>query len=239
MSLTSTALTPAGEPLATLASLIGDPSRAAMLSALLDGRALTAGELAQAAWIAPQTASAHLARLLDGGLLEVAAQGRHRYFRIAGPEVAHAIEALSAVTPVRPNEARPGRPATAIRTARTCYDHLAGQLGVAVADVLVERQILAISGREFVVTTGGAEWFTAFGVDLEAVRQSKRKFATTCLDWTERRYHVGGALGAAMASRCFELGWVARVEGSRALRITVAGRAAFERELRLSLQLSA
>ncbi len=225
--------------LASAASLIGDASRAAMLSALLDGRALTAGELARVAWIAPQTASGHLARLVDGGLLALEARGRHRYYRIANADVAHAIEALSAVTPRPGPRLTPNSPPAAIRAARTCYDHLAGQLGVGLADALVGRQILARGDREFVVTAAGAGWFAELGVDLQVLRQSKRKFATTCLDWTERRHHIAGALGAAVAARFFELGWVARLEGSRALRVTVAGRVELDRELRLSVHVPA
>ncbi len=229
---------PQGATLASVASLVGDASRAAMLAALLDGRALTAGELARVAWIAPQTASGHLAQLVDGGLLDRDVQGRHRYYRIANADVAHAIEALSAITP-QPGPAPSPRPTpTAVQRARTCYDHLAGQLGVGLADTLVARGILSRSGREFAVTPAGAAWFSDFGVDVERVRRSKRKFATTCLDWTERRHHIGGALGAAIAVRVFELRWVARIEGSRALRVTVAGRAALERDLRLPLQVS-
>ncbi len=222
--------------LAAVASLIGDPSRATILSALLDGGALTAGELARAASIAPQTASGHLAQLVAGGLLVVDAQGRRRYYRIAGADVAHAIEALSAITPPPlPQRALRSRPA-AIRCARTCYDHLAGQLGVELADALVARGILSRTGREFLVTAAGALWFAELGVDIELVRRSRRKFATTCLDWTERRHHIGGALGAALATRLFELAWVTRMEASRALRITVAGRIALDRLLRLSIR---
>ena len=221
--------------LAAVGSLIGDASRAAMLSALLDGRALTAGELARVAWIAPQTASSHLARLVDAGLLALEAQGRHRYYRIANADVAHAIEALSAIaTQQAPSPAVRPR-LTAIRCARTCYDHLAGQLGVGLADALLARGILSRSARQFVVTAAGEPWLQQFGIDVEQVRQSKRTFATTCLDWTERRHHVGGALGAALAARCFEQGWVAKIDGSRALRVTVAGRLALDRELRLSV----
>ncbi len=221
--------------LASVASLVGDASRAAMLSALLDGRALTAGELARIALIAPQTASSHLARLVDAGLLALDCQGRHRYFRIANADVAHAIEALSAITRCQPSEAATPARLTEIQCARTCYDHLAGRLGVGLADALLARGILSRCNREFVVTAPGERWLRQFGVDVERVRQAKRKFATTCLDWTERRHHVGGALGAALAARCFEQGWVARIDGSRALRITVAGRVALERELRLSI----
>ena len=196
MTVTDTGPRAADGALASVGSLIGDASRAAMLSALLDGRALTAGELARVAWIAPQTASGHLARLVDGGLLALEPQGRHRYYRIANADMAHAIEALSAITPQHSQWPVHSPRLTAICCARPGYDHLAGQWGIGLADALVDRGILSRSNREFVVTAAGEPWLQQFGIDLERVRQSRRKFATTCLDWTERRHHIGGALGA-------------------------------------------
>jgi DNA-binding transcriptional ArsR family regulator len=230
-----TAYVASDEGLVAVASLIADGSRAQILLALLDGRALTAGELARAAGVAPQTASGHLARLAEGGLLACEAQGRRRYYRIVNAEVAHAIEALTAIARRRPEETI----AHAIRHARTCYDHLAGRLGVGLADTLTARGVLVRRPREFDVTEDGVAWFTDFGVDVERACDSRRKFAPACLDWSERRHHIGGAMGAAMNARMFDLGWFARIDGTRALRITVAGRRAFERDLRITPSVSA
>lgn len=220
--------------LASIGRLVGDHSRAAMLYALLGGQARTAGELARVASIAPQTASGHLSRLVDGGLLALEVQGRHRYYRLIGGDVAHAIEALSSVTGA-PAEPLPEPELTPFRCARMCYDHLAGRLGVGLADALVTRGVLTELPRTFALTPSGTDWLTSFGIDVEQARASRRKFAPTCLDTTERRRHVAGALGAALATRVLQLGWAIRVDGDRALRLSVAGRREFGRRFELSL----
>jgi DNA-binding transcriptional ArsR family regulator len=209
--------------LAEVAALVGDPARANILCALLDGRALTAGELAYAANVSPQTTSGHLAKLTQAHLLDVLKQGRHRYFRIATPQVAQMLESIMAVALQTPPRHRPAsRADDAMRLARTCYDHIAGRLGVGLADTLCGRGhvVLAEDGGE--VTPQGHEFFDRFGVTL--VKNRRRIFCRACVDWTERRPHLGGAIGAALANRCFDLGWVKRMREGRALTITPTGR---------------
>jgi DNA-binding transcriptional ArsR family regulator len=229
-------LTNAQPNMVPTAGLIGEPTRAAILLALLDGRARTATELASRAGVAPPTASAHLAKLVAGGLLALEAQGRHRYFRLAGGEVARVLEALGGLSrPTSPERAAPTALPAGIAFARTCYDHLAGWLGVALRDALLAQEILREAGAEHRVTPHGATWFAAFGVDLRAVRRGRRPFALRCLDWTERRPHLAGALGAALLTHLIERGWLARQPGERTLTLTPAGRESFARELHLPL----
>ncbi len=214
-----------GPFIAEIAALIGDPARANMLTALLDGRALTASELAYAARVTPQTASAHLAKLAEARLLGLEKQGRHRYFRLASPEVARMLEALAVVAAAGPPRYRPPSPRDeALRLARTCYDHLAGQLGVALADALAGRGYLVLDGDGGEVTEAGARFLGEFGLDLARLSRQRRRFCRPCLDWSERRHHLGGALGAALAARCVELAWIERIRDSRAVSITAAGR---------------
>ncbi|MGO4571485.1 ArsR/SmtB family transcription factor [Microvirga sp. 2TAF3] len=214
-----------GNTLAEIAALIGDVARANILSALMDGRALTASELAWHSGVSPQTASGHLAKLSEANLLAVARQGRHRYYRLATPEVAQAIEALMAVASFGPKRHRPVGPKDeALRNARTCYDHLAGRLGIALADTLTARNHIVLSDSAGALTDGGHRFLCDFGIDLEAGRGRGRALCRTCLDWSERRPHLAGRLGAALCTRLFELGWVERIKDSRALAITPAGR---------------
>ncbi|HEX6338532.1 MAG TPA: winged helix-turn-helix domain-containing protein [Jiangellaceae bacterium] len=215
------------------ARLIGEPARAAMLTALLSGQALAAGELARAAGVSAATASEHLGRLRDGGLVEVVAAGRHRYYRLASPEVATAIEALATVSPSRPvRSLRQSNTDAAMVLARTCYDHLAGRLGVSVHDALVRAGHLAAGGDGYVLTDRGTQGMTALGIDLVAAHTARRNFAMPCLDFTERRPHLAGALGAAICRHALESGWVVRrAEGQRALRLTDVGRDALAAHL--------
>ena len=268
------------------AALIAEPTRAAMITALLDDRPLAAGELARLAGVSPATASAHLARLLNGGLVTMIKQGRHRYYHLAGPEVAAAMEALahlSNATPVQVRSLRESQDAAALAEARTCYDHLAGRAGVALLEALLAGRILtpttgggelaacgpnggahpenggqAASGpagnghvengapdgaREgyegrharaapqapirpeaFVVTADGMATLTSFGLNVGALERTRRRFAGACLDWTERKPHLNGALGAAMTARLLGLGWIERGSRRRAVRVTPAGR---------------
>jgi DNA-binding transcriptional ArsR family regulator len=210
--------------LAAGASAIADPARAAMLDALLDGAPRSAGALAREAGVAASTASHHLGRLLDAGLIVVEPDGRRRAFRLARPEVAHALEALALVSP--PRTARTLRRATraeAERTARTCYDHLAGKLGVAVCDALLDAGAIAPDGeRAFALGPAAGSAFAALGVAIPDA--SRRAYARPCLDWSERRPHLAGALGAAVADTMLEREWVIRVPGTRALRVSDAGR---------------
>ena len=213
------------------AALIGDPTRAAMLGALLGGKALTASELAHGACVSPQTASTHLARLLDGGLLRVVASGRHRYYQLAGQQVAQVLETLSTIAPpAKVTSLRQSEGARAIRFARTCYDHLAGSVGVAVTERMVECDMLAQCGEAYQVTATGVAWLVDHAIDAERVLGHRRAAARACLDWSERRYHVAGAFGAVLADWLTTQAWVCRVPGSRALRLTQAGRAGFARE---------
>jgi DNA-binding transcriptional ArsR family regulator len=220
--------------LAEVAALVGDPARANILCALLDGRALTAGELAYAAHVSAQTASGHLAKLTEAHLLDAVKQGRHRYYRIATPLVGQMLESIMAVAAYAPARYQPKSKADeAMRMARTCYDHIAGRLGVSLADTLCARGhvVLAENGGE--VTPQGRDFLRGFGIELVGSR--RRTFCRACLDWTERRPHLAGLVGAALAARCIDLGWVARMRDSRALAITPAGRAGFAEVFGFSL----
>lgn len=211
--------------LATVAALLGDPARANILIALFDGRALTAKELAFAARVTPQTTSGHLGKLTDAGLLSMEKQGRHRYFRLATPAVGQMLESIMAVS--GPEPLRTWRGGEALRTARTCYDHLAGRLGVALADSLLAAGHLALSQDGGEVTASGVSFLQAFGAEPVS---GKRVFCRPCLDWSERRPHLAGRVGAALACRCFGLGWVVRQRDTRAVAITAAGREGFARQ---------
>ena len=261
------------------AALIAEPTRAAMITALLDDRPLAAGELARLAGVSPATASAHLARLLNGGLVTMIKQGRHRYYHLAGPEVAAVMEALahlSSAAPVQVRSLRESRDAAALAEARTCYDHLAGRAGVALLEALLARGILTpapgggqlaacgpnggahtdgngasfgggngspngaraeyegrharttpqapIRPEAFEVTADGMATLTSFGLNIGSLEKTRRRFAGACLDWTERKPHLNGALGAAMTARLLGLGWIERGTRRRAVRVTPAGR---------------
>jgi DNA-binding transcriptional ArsR family regulator len=225
-----------GPHIAEIAALVGDPARANILSALLDGRALTATELAYVAGVTPQTASAHLAKLADMGLLAPEKQGRHRYFRLATPLVARMLESIMAVAGAGPACYRPHwKGGDALRTARTCYDHLAGRAAVAITDALVGRGHVELGEDGGVVTASGTAFLTGFGLDLEAVGKRRRAFCKPCLDWSERRPHLAGAVGAGLADRAFALGWIERMKDSRAVAITEAGRAGLQEVFGVSL----
>jgi DNA-binding transcriptional ArsR family regulator len=214
-----------------ISALAGDPARALMLRALRDGRALTAGELARVAGITPQTASGHLARLATAGLVTVERQGRHRYHRLAAPSVARMLEAMMQVA----SELAPPRPVptgprdAAMRTARTCYDHLAGRLGVAITDALVSRQYVELAEDAGSVTPDGVAFLADLGIDAEppSTARTRRVLCRPCLDWSERRPHLAGTLGAAVCARALSAGWVRRIEGSRALSVTRPGEGVF------------
>lgn len=220
--------------IARLARAIGDSTRIHMLNALMEGRALTAKELAYGAGIAPATATAHLRKLEDEGLVAATAQGRHKYFRLASAEVAHLIESLSALAPP-PRNAAP-KVEQPIRIARFCYDHLAGRLGTRLTEALTARGVLVKADKTFTVTRKGVSWFETFDMDLSALRRSRRKFAYPCLDWSERRDHLGGALGAALAQRLITLGWIEKNRRSRVLSVTKAGTRGLAREFDISLK---
>jgi DNA-binding transcriptional ArsR family regulator len=214
----------AGPDLSQLARAIGEPTRVRMLTLLMDGRALTAKELAYGAGVTPATATGHLSRLAGESLVRMRPQGRHRYFQLASPEVARCIEALLAIA--RPTAPGAGTPEPALHRARFCYDHLAGKLGTRITASLVERRVLVRKGPDFQPTAMGTSWLRTFGVDAEEAARARRKLAPACLDWSERQDHLGGALGAALAQRLLTERWIRRHPGSRAVAITPAGSAA-------------
>ena len=223
---------------AEVASLAGDPARAGMLHALMDGRALTATELARVAGVTPQTASGHLARMTAAGLVQVEKQGRHRYHRLASPAVAQMMESImqvaSGLEAMRP--APPTGPRDAVlRAARTCYDHLAGRLGVALTDALAAGGYVELDLDAGLVTDSGIALFARIGIDiasLSAVRGKRaRVLCRPCLDWSERRPHLAGSLGAALCSCSLEKGWIRRVKGTRAVAVTPTGQRVFREDI--------
>jgi DNA-binding transcriptional ArsR family regulator len=237
--------------IAVPAELLGNPARARVMLALVDGRALPASVLASEAGVAASTASEHLARLTDAGMLEVRSQGRHRYYRIASPQVVAAIEALAQIAPQAPvRSLRQHTRAHAMREGRLCYDHLAGRLGVALMAALIERG--AITGGDgahhpesaradrlsapghdldYALTGRGTQLLRTLGVDVPALRGGRRPLVRYCVDWTEQRHHLAGALGAAIAGRLFELGWVQRRSPVRAVTLTARGAEELSRHL--------
>ncbi len=212
---------PGDVDLAAVGVLFGDPARAAMLVALSDGRALPAGELARRASVSPATATTHLRRLVDGGLVRVTVQGRHRYHELAGPQVSAVLEALAHVAPVSPVKSlRQHRDVTTLAEARTCYDHLAGRRGVELRDRLMDAAALQTTdGRDHRLTAHGQTLIAKLDIDLDQVRSGRRIFARSCLDWTQRRPHLAGALPAAVTSTFLASGWLERSAG-RGLRVT-------------------
>lgn len=229
------AVNAAAEPdLAGVAAVIGDATRAAMLGALLGGVALPAGELARRAGVSASTASGHLARLVDAGLVRRRTDGRHRYYALADEHAAAALEALARVARGFPSGEAAARPGdAAFRFARTCYDHVAGSLGVLITDAMLERGL--IGSRGFELTTAGEGWLRTLDIDVPALRARRRRLTRPCLDWSERRDHLAGAVGAAIASALFDRRWLVRLEGTRALRLTLRGREGLHRALGLDL----
>jgi DNA-binding transcriptional ArsR family regulator len=227
-----------GPDLAALAGLLADSTRASFCLALLDGRAWTAGELAHHAGVAPSTATDHLNLLVAGGLLAQERQGRHRYVRLAGPQAAELVESLAALAPRRTAAPRSLSAATrdrALARARTCYDHLAGTLGVAIAGAMTERGLLDWE-RGLALTGDGAAWLGGLGITLPPA--TRRPPVRACLDWTERRPHLAGAAGAAVCGHAFDSGWITRIGTGRAVALTDTGRRALQDCLGLSLGLA-
>ena len=218
--------------LAEIAALFGDPTRAGIVTSLADGRARPAGELARHAGVTPATASGHLARLVSGGVLRVEPRGRHRYFRLAGSEVADALETLAELLAPRATTNGATEP---LAKARMCYDHVAGRLGVGITEALVSRRLLRMHDQSFALLPAGRRWFERIGVDVGTLERGRRPLLRGCLDWTERREHLGGALGAALAMHLLERDWIRRERGSRALLITREGRNRLARTLGVRL----
>ncbi|WP_262271460.1 ArsR/SmtB family transcription factor [Microvirga yunnanensis] len=216
-----------GPIIASVAALLGDPARANILTALMDGRALTVSELAQAAGVTLQTASGHLAKLDAANLLVAEKQGRHRYFRLSGPDVAQVLEALMGLAQrTGATRVRTGPKDAALRSARICYDHLAGERGVALLNG-AQRQGLLAGGQDLALTDKGRVVFTEFGIDLTRLEKGRRPVCRACLDWSERHSHLGGALGAAILDRLIEKQWVRRDAG-RVLTFTCEGAEGFD-----------
>ncbi len=217
-----------GPLIAEIAALVGEPARATMLSALLDGRALTASELAFAARITPQTASSHLAKLTEAGLLSPIKDGRNRYFRLASPKVAEMLDGIVAVALENRPRYRPlSRQAQELSAARICYDHLAGRLSVDLTDFFTAHEYIVLGDEAAEITLTGTDFLTGFGIDLTALSSTRRHSCRLCLDWTERRPHLAGAVGAALTRRYFDLGWTERTKHSRAVTVTASGRRGF------------
>jgi DNA-binding transcriptional ArsR family regulator len=215
---------------AAVAALLGDRSRAAMLQSLADGRALPASDLARCAQVSAQTASTHLVKLMDGGLISVEQQGRHRYYRLRDERTAELLEFLASyASPTQVLPVQVDRSARELRFARTCYKHLAGRLGVAVAEALCVKGIVRDSGDGYELTGLGKEWLIAKGIEIEAPRS--RPLTKRCLDWSERRYHLGGALGVALLHHFKERGWIVQTRTRRCLRLTAPGERALRNEL--------
>jgi DNA-binding transcriptional ArsR family regulator len=211
--------------IAEVAAAVGDPARANILCELLGGRALTATELAGVAGVTPQTTSGHLSKLMAARLLVLMKQGRHRYYRLAGPHVGQMLETMMNVALTGPPRFQPkSKLDEQMRQARTCYDHIAGVLGVGLAERLTERELVILGDEAGEVTPAGEAFLAKLGVDLSRARAKRRIFCRPCVDWSERRPHIGGAVGAALANRCFALKWIEPVRDSRALAITPAGR---------------
>jgi DNA-binding transcriptional ArsR family regulator len=213
-----------GPNIARIASLVGDPARSDALTALMTDRALTATELAAIAGITKQTMSAHLSKLVEAALVAVEQQGRHRYFRLADEDVAGLLESLMGVA-FRTGAVRilssPREPA--LRKARICYDHLAGEVGVRVYEALLRHRVLEMSQKGLRLSESGVQWFGRLGINTDAAARQRRTFCRCCMDWSERRYHLAGSLGAALLSRFYDLGWARRDQSSRVIRFTPKG----------------
>lgn len=222
--------------MAEIAALLGETSRATILASMMDGRFHTASELAYMAAIKPQTASFHLAKLVEGKLIKVEKQGRHRYFQLAGEDIAQFLESFLAISP--PPEVRSLKQSSQIKLlqdARTCYDHLAGKLGVQLTESMLKAGYLTLEGKQFVLTDEGILFFTTFGIDLTALKRKRRSFSHACLDWSERRYHLAGALGCELLNQFFNLGWLLRVPSIRAIQVTEKGKIGFKEVFHLDL----
>ncbi|MBL4721105.1 MAG: winged helix-turn-helix transcriptional regulator [Alphaproteobacteria bacterium] len=217
-----------GPNIAMLGALIGDPARANMLTALMSGKALTASELAAEAGITLQTASAHLGKLQTGGLLHQRKQGRHRYFSLADEDVASVLESMMGFAEKKGHSRiRTGPKEPALRKARVCYNHLAGELGVQMFDSLTARDFLIEQDAALTLTDSGRQFFTDFGIDFEPLKKSRRPLCKSCLDWSARRSHLAGSIGSALLASFYKRGWAARIEGARIVAFTKKGEAAF------------
>lgn len=221
---------------AQIASLLGDKSRSVMLWCLLDGRAYTALELSICADISAQSASNHLKKLIQANILLVEKQGRHRYYRYATSEVAQVIESMAGLVSINDEYTRAKKPElNGITYARTCYDHLAGKIGVKITDALLDKGMVEIVERTYKITSTGKSWFQNVGIDIDDIMLQKRSFAHPCLDWSERRHHLAGALGASFLTMMLQNDWIRRKKDSR--EILVTGKGKLELKTRLNLEI--
>lgn len=224
-----------GPDISRIAALIGDPARGNMMSALMGGCALTAGELAREAGVTQQTASSHLSKLAEGGLVTQRRQGRHAYYALAGEEVAELLESLAGLAARNGAlRTRPGPRELALRTARVCYDHLAGELGVAMLDSLTARGLVEDREGSLSLSGEGAGFMRAFGVETQGLACGRRPLCKACLDWSVRRSHMGGALGKALLERIYARGWARRLDGTRVVAFSAPGLAAFRQAFPVS-----
>jgi len=219
-----------GPDIARIAALIGDPARANILTALMSGKALTATELASEAGISAPTVSGHVRKLMDGGLIVGCSQGRHRYFQLAGPDVANLLEVIMGFAASQGHlRTRPGPRDPALRAARICYRHLAGEAGVRMYDSLLAQAFLVLDGDALSLTQQGEDFLVSLGVDLAALSKKHPPHCRNCLDWSERRYHLGGPLGRSLMDFIIQQGWALQAPGSRVIRFTKTGQKAFEK----------
>ena len=219
-----------------IAGLIGEPIRATIMWTLLDGKALTATELAAVAGTTPQNLSMHLAKLVQADLLSVESQGRHRYYKFSRKDVAYAIEAMANLIPPGPAVKTPGIDSnSAIRNCRTCYDHLAGKVGVAITDSFLREQIIIESGKTFNLTTKGEIILSDLGIEIDKIKNKRRSLLRPCLDWSERRYHIAGSLAAALLDHMLLSDWVRRQKNSRAITITSKGQSECYRYFKVNI----
>ncbi|ODP28314.1 putative HTH-type transcriptional regulator YdfF [Paenibacillus nuruki] len=215
--------------IAEVASLLAEPSRATILTSLMDGRFHTASELALMTGITPQTASFHLSKLIEGRLINFEKHGRHRYYELANQDIASILESfLTLSSPPEVRSLRQSSQVQSLREARTCYDHLAGKLGVDLTDAMLANQYITTGETEFIVTAKGEVFFAHFGLDLYMLKRKRRAFSHACLDWSERRHHLAGALGQGLMHQLFDLGWIVRVPSIRAVQVTEQGAQGFK-----------
>jgi DNA-binding transcriptional ArsR family regulator len=219
-----------------IAALIGDPVRATIMWTLMDGRALTATELAITSETSPQNISMHLNKLLQADLLSVESQGRHRYYRFSRKDIAYAIEAMASLIPHATGKKNDNIEITSeIKYCRTCYDHLAGKVGVALTDSLLKQKIIVERKNNFEISSKGEKWFSDFGIHINELKEQRRSFLRPCLDWSERRHHIAGSLAAALLDMMLSADWIRRTKNSRAIIITGNGQKKLHQYFKLSL----
>lgn len=215
-----------------ISTIIGDPVRSVILWTLLDNRAYTAIELANVVETSPQNISIHLSKLVNADLLTVESQGRHKYYKLLNPEIAGVIEGIANLVP-KERQKNVTDNNSGIKYCRTCYDHLAGKIGVEITAKLIDEKYIVLDNKAFLVTEEGKNFFNNLGIDLEALKKQKRIFAKPCLDWSERKHHFSGSLAAALLNKMFEMDWIRRIDNSRAVSITANGQKALYDKLKL------